>query len=335
MGGIPEPEIRAVTNEASIKAHAIPSDAQLLVAVAEIRQTLMLLPGIYKELTHLLSGINSRYALYLARQSSRQSSGNAAKDAINNLRDEARFLNDLWLAIRFGLRPLLSDVTGVISALGKDELPGKTRATSRGQVNLERSSSSTGELSFGCLRLPTTEMTTDSVTVRAMKLWEARISILDNLGVNVANLPLALVDLTAFSFVLNWVLTLNEFASALGAAVQPGWASLGECIVTRRETTTVYSTAGSYIAPGFSDYTLAKGPEGFMVLTNRSINRTPVLQTPRLALRGDPLRWTRDLRLIDAAALLMQQARGKGVRRLAQLTPTTIPGVTTPFLSSI
>jgi hypothetical protein len=134
--------------------------------------------------------------------------------------------------------------------------------------------------------------------------------------------PLAVVDLARFSFVLNWIVNVNEFALAVGALLQPGWERLGGCYVERRETTTVYQTTGpTYVIPPHNSiYTPVRDFEAMLVAGERTVRRVPVeSKLPTLTLRADPLRWTRDLRLVDAALLLTQQLKGKGVRRMLTL----------------
>lgn len=302
-------ELNSLANEAVSKAASIQGDAQLLVLLGELKSTLALAPDLFRSFAKLLATANRSY--------SRAYSTGGGRAIARTLGDEAKILNDIWLAIRFGLRPLIADIRGISENLQRQARDfERLRITSRGNASAERSSGSQATLAYGCIMLPISEQTTDSYTVRSMTLWEAQLDRLDRLGVNVANVPLALVDLTAFSFVLNWFVTLNEFASSIGAALQRGWMPLGGCTVQRREATTIYTLNGAYQHPSFPGWVLTTAPAGMWVTTRRDVVRIPGIPKATLALRGDPFRWTRDWRLADAAALLAQQVRGRGVQRL-------------------
>lgn len=304
--------IARATNEAALKARTIPSDASLLVTLAESKQALMMLPSLYRNTSKLFATINSRYSKWLG---GRQPApwGMVAK----NLKDEAEFLTDLWLSIRFGLRPLLSDIAGIQKALSRARKPVVARETVHGSSRVAGDGFSEATLPYGCINFKIREYSTESVSVRATTLWEAKADVLDDLGLNIANIPLAIVDLTAFSFVLNWMLTLNEYVSALGAVLQPGWKQLGGCVVTRHDCVTTYTITGATIPPSYPGFALTCVPQGVLVVTERKTVRVPGIPQPQLTLRPRPLAWLSDLRLADAAALLAQQARGAGVSRLA------------------
>lgn len=303
-----------VANEAALRAMTIPSDASLIVALAESRQTLMMLPDLCRSFSRMLANINIRHARWLA---GRQKApwGMAAR----NLRDEATFLTDLWLQIRFGLRPLISDIAGVQKALGRARKSMVVRETSRGSSHLSIDGTSSAVLSMGVLNFAITEYSSESVSTRAMALWEAKADVLDDLGVSISNLPLAVIDLTAFSFVLNWMVTLNEYVSAISASLQPGWTRKGGCVVTRHASVTTYTLTDTSIPSSFPGFGLTTKPQGMLMITERKVARVPGLPTPVLGLRPGPLAWASDFRLADAVALVAQQVRGNGVQRLLGL----------------
>lgn len=309
LNGLSSSQMRRAETEAASKAAVLPSDSQLLVTLAEFMQVVRLFPDIVRGFAELLAKINTAYAK------------GARRSVWRNLKDELDFLQNLWLASRFGLRPLIADSAGMLQALSKLSAGSLQRVTQRGHVSVDGSSSSTGTLNYGVTSTPVTEMTTDQYSVRAMTLWEAHITILDDLGVNLANVPLAVIDLTRFSFVLNWIVNVNEFAAAVGALIQPGWSRLGGCMVGRRETATIYQTIGSTtVAPDFSSiYTPERDFELNLVAGKRAVTRVPGAPKASFSLRADPFRWTTDWRLLDAAALLGQNVRGRGVQRMLRL----------------
>jgi hypothetical protein len=152
-----------------------------------------------------------------------------------------------------------------------------------------------------------------------MQLWEAKVTRLDDLGVSLAHVPVALIDLTSFSFVLNWVVNINDFASALGSALQPGWTSMGGVYVARRETS-LYTIATGTTITDTTNYTLNRGVEGHVGVVETHVSRVPGLPRPSLGLRARPLAFLDDFRLLDAVALFRHQVRGRGVQRLAKIS---------------
>lgn len=320
---ISERALSAALAEASTKSAQIPNDASLLVSIAEFKQTLSLLPDIIHSWTGLLSRINSRYQNKFGPLSryNPTSDWRTAKVVLDGVRDELAFLNDLWLATRFGLLPSISDSVGVVKALGRTSETLAVRHTTRGAALAFESGSSTAQLVYGVTLNPVTEQTNDNFSVRAMCLWEGALSMLDNLGLNVANAPVALVDLTRFSFVLNWMVNVNDFASAIGSSLQPGWQKLGGCVVSRRETSTVYTSSGTVVAPLYASvYAVNSAMSGSLTVVERSVTRVPGVPKTSLTIRADPFHWVRDFRLVDAVALFVQQAKGKGVQRMFQLS---------------
>lgn len=288
--------------------------------LAEIRQTLRLLPGILSSFTDILRRINARNGQLDRLGTGPTRGGSYGSVADRNIRDLQRGLLDFWLAARFGLRPAIMDAIGAFNAYQRQRKGGLIRVTSRGGAVVSSSSQSNGIAASGITRTPILEQSNDQFTVRAMTLWEARVELLDDLGANLANVPLAVVDLTSFSFVLNWMVNVNDFALALGSLVQPGWHKLGGCVVESRETTTLYTLGPTTILNGYPAYALERGCEGFVQLVERNKTRTPGAPVGAISLRPDPLKWVSDFRLLDAAALFTQQVRGKGVQNLRTLS---------------
>lgn len=314
LSGISPAEVQRARLEAITQAAGIPSDASALVALAEGGKTARLLPDLVRSFSNFLRVINTRNA-NLTSQSGWQAKG---RGVASNVKTEIEFLSNLWLASRFGIRPTVHDAIGVVKALQAQLADVKQRITSRGNVQLTRSGSSTGIAGhLGILSTTVTEETSDSITVRANQLWETQVDLADRLGVNIANVPLAITDLTTLSFVVNWMININDYMLALGSLVQPGWKSLGGCVVEKRETATLYRFSETMIKPGTSpQYSLAKGFEGYYQVIERNVTRYPSGFAPTLTVKADPLKWTTDLRVLDAAALFRKQARGAGVLAL-------------------
>lgn len=296
---------------ACTQAKRTPSDAHLLVAMAEYRLTLGLIPGLLKGWRDLFRRINAREESF-----SRKRFASRPVDALRNLRDLEHVLNDTWLAMRFGARPLVMDTLGVLKALRKTRSDEIIRDTSRGKAEWSTTQRLTAVNSFGMLRTPMSMQNEDHFTVRAMSIWEAKMTAMDDLGLGLSHVPEAVIDLTRFSFVLNWIVNLNDYFSALGAAANPKWADKGGVYVVRRESSTILS-----VEPGSTsadpNYALDRAVEGVSLTVTRSSRRVVGLKPPALVLRPNPFDWMSDFRILDAVALTRQQTRGKGVTLLA------------------
>lgn len=301
-------DIQRAVAEAQTKAATLPPDSQLLVALAELRSTVKLLPDILTGFAKMLRGLNHRYSNWT----------NQRRASVANLKDEYEFLRNLWLASRFGIRPLIGDAIGLTTALSRLRTGELVRVTSRGNASVNFGESFSGLLSYGVTRTPAEAAVIDSFSCRAMTLFAAKLGLLDDLGVNLANVPLAVVDLTSFSFVLNWMVNVNDFALALGTAIQPGWDPLGGCYVNRRESTTLYRTTGpTYVLDAYKAiYAPTRSLNGSITSVERIVQRYPVLPKPSLTVRSRPFKWLGDARLIDAVALFQQAMGGKAVKRL-------------------
>lgn len=311
------PALQRMIAVASTQAQRLPSDAQLLVAAAEWRKTLELVPGLLKGWSDLFRRINEREKSF-----SRKRFASRPTDALRNMRDLEHVLTDTWLALRFGARPLVHDTLGTLKALKRKRTGDVVRETQRGIANWYKTESTSLEASFGILKTPLTVLTQDRFTVRAMSIWEAKIATMDDLGVSPWHVPEAVIDLVRFSFVLNWIVNLNDYFSALGASASPTWSNRGGVYVIRRETSTLVTIgAGSYLTMP-SAYRLVKPCKGWAMTSTRETRRVVGLTPPSLSIRPRPFGWTEDARLLDAIALLRQQTRGRGVGILARLDRT-------------
>jgi hypothetical protein len=124
-----------VIREATTKAHAIPSDASLMVALAEARQALRLVPDLLSNWAKLFGQINARNASLEGRYfygRNLRTAGTKGEVVRRNATDIERGLTETWLAMRFGVRPLVADTLGVAKALQRARDESVVRSTSRG-----------------------------------------------------------------------------------------------------------------------------------------------------------------------------------------------------------
>lgn len=310
------PVDRAVA-EACTKAIRPPSEASLLVTLAEMDKTRRLVPDLLLNWSSLFRRLNRDVGLtrHLTELQS------AKRLSASNLRALERSATETWLAMRFGVRPLIMDTLGVLKAIkGSYDSKEDVRLTSRGKSFVAESAVENVEWYDGAsYRDYITISKHHSLQVRAMSLWEVRMDMLRNAGVSLAAVPEAAIDLVRFSFVLNWVINVNDFFAALGAQADPALRNLGGCYVVQEEISTTWQCTGS--AYPSSTYIVARQCNGIVQSTVVEKRRIPAQLTQQLKLvvRADPMKFTRDLRLLDATALLRQQLRGRNIRGLSKI----------------
>jgi len=302
------PYNRAIA-EAVTGAQRYPSDANLLVSLAEADKTRRLVPDLLNNWKRLFQRLNQD--VKLSRHMSELQSAKRVSAA--NLKSLERTATETWLAIRFGVRPLIMDTLGVLKAMKQSYENSPVRITQRGKSVESISDVQNAFFDDGPFyRVNYTRSRNHSLNVRAMNLWEVKMDMLRNAGVSLSAIPEAYIDLVRFSFVVNWVINVNDFFASLGAIADPGLTSLGGCYVLEESITSTWQvTSDIHTRP---DFVLLQGTQG--LINSASVYKTRLvgLPSPKLVVRADPLRFTRDLRLLDAVALLRQQLRGRNVK---------------------
>lgn len=304
-------------SEASTQGQRPPSEANFLVTLAEINKTARLVPDLMRNWSKLFSALNrdpkvSRY--FTETTSARQLSA-------SNLRALERSATETWLAMRFGVRPLIMDTLGVVKVLKKsyDELEA-IRLTQRGSAEASESLVESPYVTYGVTRIDLVASHHNEVRCRAMSIWEVRMTALRDAGISLAAIPEAAIDLVRFSFVVNWVANVNDFFAALGALADPGLAPKGGCLVTTiLQTSTWQSVSTTSTNPL---YEVSTPCVGLVTASHVNTTRKVGLQHPKLVVRASPMKFLHDLRLVDALALTRQQLRGRNVRGMAKLSAT-------------
>lgn len=237
--------------------------------------------------------------------------------------DLADQVNNMYLMGRFGLRPLIMDSEGVLKAIQKQlGIFIRERHTSRGAVSYSEENSGSTVASVGVLRVPYTFRHTQTVEIRAMQAWEAAVDAIRDAGISLEQIPEAAIDLVRYSFVVNWVVNLNDYASALANMYhQPNWRTLGSCMSARHEAVTICYVSGNAYITQPATYELLTQPTGIATCTMLSKARSIGLPTPSLTVRARPLRWMEDARLLDAIGLLRNALRPhqQNLNQLAQV----------------
>lgn len=227
--------------------------------------------------------------------------------------------------MRFGLRPLIMDTMSAVKAVNKalsSEVE-ETRLTSRGSASADQSDVTTGYSDVGAWRTHWTRSANHRVSVRAMALWELKLTLSRDLGFSLSAVPEAIVDLVRFSFVLNWIVNINDYCSYLGASVDPGLKVAGSCHVLTDEKSATWQANGTEMTQ--PDFICSPQTSGVVASSTRDVTRVLGLQ-PGLVIRAQPLRFLQDARLIDAVALIRTLTRTRKVQALARISKR-YPGI--------
>lgn len=298
--------IDRMISEACTKAQRIPSEANLLVTIAELRKTMRLVPDLWSNWYKFFQSFHGRvgylYGRHLKANPKRQSAAN-----LQALREVTQ---DTWLAMRFAVRPLVADTVGVIKAL-KTELSDKpVRIAQRGTVQVFGSEVVNQSIILGINTFQVSSSHSHDTKVRAMSLFEmSQDSYEARTGLHWSHVPEAVIDLVGYSFVINWVLTLNDFFSALGQIAHPGIRTVGSCYVLTEDQSVTHQLLTS--SSNDPNYTTSITAMGVSTVTRRCKTRIVGLRAPSIVLRADPFKFLRDARLVDAIALVSKASRFK------------------------
>lgn len=267
--------------------------ANILQDIAEMRQTLSML-------TRPLSSIKP---LLKAMTSSRQKGvpGRILEGASSSF-SSAR---NLWLQYRYGIRPLVSSVNGILQALKKTG--GRHRQTYRGNYSLSKVGSSTGttggifDVSFSWL-----DQTTDLVEIRTGLVIEDSTSLATSLGIDASGLLSLPWELVPFSFVADWFINVGSFLSALSPALTK--VPLASWHTIKRKRTRSWNVTSTSPYPNAAAWTVVRPVFETRFATWDSTQRIVGIPGPSITFKPQSLgKVFADLRAIDAFALAAQQ----------------------------
>lgn len=296
-------EDQAAYEVATTRAMRVPSDANLLVSIAEYRQALAMVPGTWKKWASLLTRIRRQ----------------AEKDYFDKLPKYKRYkafgrdlrgptvldvVNSTYLMSRFGLRPLISETQAILKLLQTAAGDEPMRSTQRGTASNTDSTSSNFVAAFGVLRTPVSRHDTVTQSFRAMRLVEAKLDYARQAGLGINQIPEAIVDLIGYSFVVNWLVNVNDYISAVAESMHSDWSELASCVVSKRVTSTTLSITGSSTCTQPTVYQINRHPSGMFVASSIRTTRTIGLPAPTVTVRPRPFKWLSDFRALDAIALV-------------------------------
>lgn len=267
-------------------------DEDLLVFLAEFKQT-------WTMFRHPLDNLH-RFFTKIRGKKNATSKGRALT--------LGQYLSNEWLTYRFGIRPLLSDISNSLKALG--HRPRTVRKTSRGNSVTESQQTTAVTYPHGSVTTNFNHNIKHTLTTRAGVLWEANMTTLDFLGVNFASMPAAAWELIPYSFVVDWFANVGDYVRAWTphpmTRVLASWTTTIDEISVARVVTSSFPNDGQTV--------LLRPMQGSENLDYVSVYRDPVLPLPSLQskLNLDLIaKAIKDHRAVDSAALILQRLRSK------------------------
>lgn len=259
--------------------------ADVLVDIAEFSKTLRM----------LRDPIQSGSALFRKIRSGKR----GAKDV--NVNDVVDYANSLWLQYRYGIRPLVKSVQGVVKAL--ETYRNVRRRTHRGSYSLKSTNSTSGSVPGTIISFNYQISDSDEVSIRTGLVIDEIISLGQELGVDGAGMLQLPWELVPFSFVADWFANTNHFLGAIVPYLTKN--PLSSWITTRRLSSRVFNVTGSSIVPTWTMTRAVTETRSGVFLEK---TRIPSLQGPSITYKPQAIQKVyNDLRIIDAFALLHKQ----------------------------
>jgi len=221
-------------------ANIKPAEVEGLVAIAEMRETLQL----------FVNPLGSAEKLF---QRYRKAGRKAAKRNPGRYKNYSvvDFIEENWLQYRYGIMPIVYDVSSVIELLSGEnsKFLFSPFEIARGYATDSDSQSRTDEASYANTWTDYEKVNTTNrdVKVRAGVLYENNFAP-DTFGMQLNNIPRAVWETVPFSFVADWFVNVNDYIAAIapkyGTKVLGSFQSVVDINVTTAEGRAVGSTYG-------------------------------------------------------------------------------------------
>lgn len=274
-----------ILNLAATQAWGAVSEAEFetLVFLGELRETLHMLK-------HPLGRVDAKI---------RKHEDKASQVGVS----VGKYMRDQWLSIRYGWRPLLSELSNAVDAVEALRKKKPPRLTARGYAEttevVDNPPKSVTAGSYTCSY--DTRMTID-YSVRAGIIYE--IDYRNPFGLTIMSVPSTVWELVPYSFVADWFVNIGDYIKAITPV--PGVNVLGSYYTSKEvwnssaEMQVTAYPGETILNPGLARAT-AK-----VVETNRTVGLPRPSLNFKLSFNDFDLKTAQ---LIDAAALISQKLR--------------------------
>lgn len=198
-------------------------------------------------------------------------------------------LGGAFFSIQFGLKPLLSEIVGILETLRDADFSKADRKTARAKESRSLQDTWVATESFSGITYTATYVYTEETTVKCGFLYtnSADVSMSDHFGTNLRDLPKAIWQVSPLSFVADWFANIGAFIGAItphaGTRILAGWTTT----VTKR---TLTRTVSNYLMA--APYTTSRNGSGTDSVEFISYEREPIVDAPSLALND--LSWLKN-----------------------------------------
>jgi hypothetical protein len=285
-------EINQALQICATKVHAkvADGDAELLVSLAELKQTVAL----------LRSPLNN-FLKFLAKVAKDKS---VAVSVAKRSLTVGQYLVAEWLTYRYGVRPLIKDIQDILKAVSRDKIG--MLHTARAQETRQKQFVWHHDVSHGHLKTSYDVLTQDEVIVKCGITFNAEMTVMDFLGLSPSNLPSVAWELIPFSFVVDWFVNIGTYIKALRP--HPFVKQRNQYSTITRSITSSIVPTGTELVLFPTASTLLRQMSGAETVVSRV--KTRLITVPAPSIRSKirlPDFNLSDLRILDLLALIFQR----------------------------
>jgi hypothetical protein len=271
---------------------------ELGVFLGEFRDTVELLRNPLASLGKLVKSF--------ARQSGKLAKGQPTSSAAAG--------RDLWMQIRYGLRPLIADIQNILELIDTYERRNRlnlkrkrarhTKETSVFDSQVGQVTGGNQGLSFNLERTTKTSITSTSVIYYRLKIFERTLQ--DALGMELDDIPNIIWELTRLSFVVDWFLSVGNWLRSI--TPNPRILVLGNCTSQKIDISVKVTTSKPWCVGGVAEFTSSDftwTSQTLIRVTGSAMPALPAFNPSALGL----------MRSLDSIALIWQQIESNLRRR--------------------